>query len=565
LSGTFSSRTYNFTTLLGRSSFPDYTTRNVVIPKFQRGYSWEKSHVATFWEDLWDFHENAGAEDTYFLGPVVILPEIGQITILDGQQRLATATILFSVIRDIARQKGGQKGADFARDIQRDLIQIDADEEGIYAFTPSELDKAYFQNRIQNDPPNDSEKSAIRSHRLILQARNFIHAEVEGKITGKTATEIVGILKNLKASVAEKIKLVIIDVSSEEEAYQIFETLNDRGLRLSVPDLLLNHLMKSADNGPQRDQIRKYWDSVVEVTSTRKVSTFLRHMWVSLYGDVKSQGLFREIRQKLKQDGTKSISFAKQAADECSYYELIISCNAAALKKSEPHVQALVKSLREDKALPALLSGIQCLTANDYEKLSKCIVALVVRYSVICNLNPSALEDTLYKIARQIRQGKDKGNASSTILNNAKKELKKINPDDSSLSKGLEELYLNKAKAKYLLTEIANKMQSPAKVVKMDKTSIEHIYPENAELKEWPDKNILDPYIWHIGNLTMLEPKINKTIGNKAFSDKTPEFLKSEIDMANNIPGSYGKWNEANIVARAKTLAKVVKQIWRVV
>ena len=111
MSSTFSSRTYNFITLLGRSSFPDYTTKKVVIPKFQRGYSWEKSHVATFWEDVWEFHESSGKDDTYFLGPVVILPETGHITVLDGQQRLVTATILFSTIRDLLRQKGGQKGA----------------------------------------------------------------------------------------------------------------------------------------------------------------------------------------------------------------------------------------------------------------------------------------------------------------------------------------------------------------------------------------------------------------------------------------------------------------------
>lgn len=563
MSATFSSRTYNFNTLLGRSSFPDYTTKRVEIPPFQRGFSWEKSHVATFWEDIWKFHEQSGRDDTYFLGPIVILPESDHITVLDGQQRLATATILFGGIRDLARRKGGQKGSDLARDIQRDLILVDEDNE-IYALKPNELDRDFFENYVQFDPPQEDEKATVRSHRLIRQAKSFLNNALEEQFKRNSTSDLVSGLKALRTTLAERIKLVVIEVCSEEEAYQIFETLNDRGLRLSVPDLLLNFLMRSASNSSQREKVREYWNSIVETTGTRRVSTFLRHMWVSRYGDVKSQGLYREIRQHIKTKGVRSRTFAKECAEECAQYTNIIEVDIGALKRSEPHIKALVRNLSADKSYPILLSGIRSLSEDDYEKLCRYVVSLIIRHSLIANLNPSVLEDTLYMTARMIRDLKENKRNSSTILAKAKAKLKEINPKRTQIRQGLADVHLTKKQAQYVLAEIANKLQSNTKAVAMAKTSIEHIFPEHAKKDDWTDYEALNPLVWHIGNLTLLEPKINKEIGNKPFEDKLTRYTDSEIEMTKAVATKYTEWSSENVMKRAASLAKFIDQIWQI-
>lgn len=563
MSGTFNSRTYNFTTILGRSSFPDYTPKQAVIPAFQRGYSWEKSHVATFWEDVWEFHEQSGSNDTYFLGPIVILPEDSHINILDGQQRLATATILFAGIRDLARQKGGQKGGDLARDVQRDIILVDEDNE-LFSLKPNDLDRDFFENHVQVDPPVGDNKAIIRSHRLIKQAKTFLSDSLAEKFKGKSAHDLVAELKKFKTTLAERIKLVVIEVKSEEEAYQIFETLNDRGLRLSVPDLLLNFLMRSSKNSSQRDKVREDWNSIIQTTGTRRVSTFLRHMWVSQFGDVKSQGLYREIRKHIEKEGITSRSFAKNCAEECTFYTNIIEVDGSVLKTAEPYVKALVKNLSADKAYPLLLSGLQCLSESDYAKLCNSIVALVLRHSLIANLNPSALEDTLYGVARMIRDLKSKGKTSATILHKAKVALKTIDPKRSQLSQGLADVYLTKSQAQYVMREIGNKLQSGTRAVEMGKTSIEHIFPEHAKKAEWPNYDSMQPLIWHIGNLSLLEPKINKDVGNKSFKEKLGKYPGSEIVMTKAIAGKYTEWNEYNVKKRAISLVKTIDQIWKI-
>lgn len=563
MSSTFSSRTYNFNTLLGRSSFPDYTTKQVAVPRFQRGFSWQKSHVATFWEDVLDFHNKGGSKDTYFLGPIVILPGDESIGVLDGQQRLATATILLAAIRDMARQKGGQKGADLARDIQRDNILVD-DEEERFALILSEHDKLYFESHIQTDPPALDQSAKVRSHRLIRQAANFLRTSLQELFEDNTSAELVQNLKKLKTTVVERLKLVVIEVESEEEAYQIFETLNDRGLRLSTPDLLLNYLMQTAKNDSERDKVYKHWAAVLETVGTDKVSTFLRHMWVSRYGDVKSQGLYREIRSKVKDSVQTSSSFAKECADECSKYYNIVQVKKEALKRAEQPVRALVKHLNADKAFPALLSGLNCLDENEFEKLSNHLVSIVVRHSLIANLNPSVLEDTLYAVARMIRDKKDSGSSSKKILQEVKRLLQKIDPTKDQIRNGLGEVFLNQKQSQYILNEIGNQIQSKTKAIELAKTSVEHIFPQNAENSDWPNYKSLAEMIWHLGNLTLLEPKINKDLGNIGFTEKKKFYAKSEVTMNNALAAINEEWSEDSIKERAVGFLNHVEAAWRI-
>jgi uncharacterized protein with ParB-like and HNH nuclease domain len=144
---------YTIGSLLGR-----YERRRVILPPFQRSYSWEKSQLNQFWDDLVLFEkEFAKAPQTasYFLGPIVVMQQEDHIELLDGQQRLATATISLGAMRDAARaldKTGSTKGADLARDIQRELLEKDTDPVS-YSLTLGQLDEPFFVKAIKTDPP----------------------------------------------------------------------------------------------------------------------------------------------------------------------------------------------------------------------------------------------------------------------------------------------------------------------------------------------------------------------------------------------------------------------------
>lgn len=143
------------------------TRERVIVPAFQRGYMWKKKHVEQFWRDVVRFQTRRsikGNPDKYFLGPIVTLrsADDNAIKVLDGQQRLATATILFSAMRDCARTLHASTlhapANSFADQVQSMLI----DKEGVgYSLELGDTDKSYFRETIQADPPTaKKQKSA---------------------------------------------------------------------------------------------------------------------------------------------------------------------------------------------------------------------------------------------------------------------------------------------------------------------------------------------------------------------------------------------------------------------
>jgi len=83
------------------------TSPKIEVPEWQRSYSWEMAQVETFWQDLITFSEQYPEKnivgEEYFLGSIVLVVGGPTNLLLDGQQRLATATILLSVLRDSRR------------------------------------------------------------------------------------------------------------------------------------------------------------------------------------------------------------------------------------------------------------------------------------------------------------------------------------------------------------------------------------------------------------------------------------------------------------------------------
>jgi len=563
MQSSFVSTTWNVTALLGRSSYPSLAAQQVIVPPFQRGFSWEKKHISTFWDDFESFHENVdkkGAPDTYFLGPIVILPEADHITLLDGQQRLVTLTITIAAIRDIARQVGGQAGGDLARDLHRDYLMVDEDA-GEWALTLGDLDGDYFRTNVQEDPPSGSVNPTVRSHRLIRQAKTYLVNAVESRTASLGSQDAVKALKKLAKTATSRLMLVAIQVQSEEEAFVIFETLNDRGLRLAVPDLVLNHLMRSAPTTPSRNAIRSHWNDVTENIGFGKVNTFIRHLWVSYYGDVKSQGLYREIRERLAADKIKSLDFAATCALESSQYAAIHVADATVLgKDAVPHVVA-IRQLRDDRPLPLLLSGLSVLDETQFVRLARCAIAVLVRHSLLAKLNPLELETAFYKAARELRSGS--GASSKAALKPALEILQKINPADVTIATAVGNgVHLNKSQAVYILKELARVRQSPTKAIKLDRVSLEHIFPQNATPVDWLQHAELVPHVWNLGNLTLIEPKYNKDCGNEVYASKCPYYSKSEILLTNDIPAKWQDWDAQAIGDRATSLTGLIKQAW---
>jgi hypothetical protein len=92
----------------------------------------------------------------------------------------------------------------------------------------------------------------------------------------------------------------------------VFETLNDRGIGLSTPDLLRNLLLRRAPDEDTRKRIVAAWQTVLAINEEASVDEFIRHYWVSHRGDVKARKLYREIKDKVINENIESLALRRR-------------------------------------------------------------------------------------------------------------------------------------------------------------------------------------------------------------------------------------------------------------
>jgi len=96
----------------------------------------------------------------------------------------------------------------------------------------------------------------------------------------------------------------------------------------------------------------------------------------------------------------------------------------------------------------------------------------------------------------------------------------------------------------------------------MDKANVEHIFPQNAGA-DWPNRTALEPFIWHVGNLTILGNRLNAKAQNKSFPNKCKEhYSRSEVAITKDLL-KVTTWDEAAIRARAQDLSDIALEVWK--
>ena len=148
------------------------------------------------------------------------------------------------------------------------------------------------------------------------------------------------VLKEIKQTIVSDLIMARIPVNSKKRDLQIFTTLNDCGLRLSPPDLLLSYLMKNATEA-ERPSIRGVWTQMLQKMGTHDIDGFLRARWVSRYGDLKDE-LFDALKDHIEKNRVNSLVFAKECLDECDDYMALMMADESEIPKEALHfVRAL--------------------------------------------------------------------------------------------------------------------------------------------------------------------------------------------------------------------------------
>lgn len=566
----------------GDESIEDVMRRNTTfqVPQFQRDYSWDEDQINDLWQDIL---ETKDKKELHFLGAFVFKEDEDITEIIDGQQRLATLTIILAVIRDLYKELQYQSLAS-SIDTGYILKEIDPVTEKIDGkLVLNEHDSIFFKKFIQDsdltfsDRKNDYEtniKDFTSSNRLIFENYTFFRREIEEKIFQiKNLEEKKVWLGNLQNCILKKLVVIVARVKDEEQAIHVFETLNARGLELSIADLLKNYLfLRVIQNKTLKEQISQEWNEMFDSLEKKDVPIehFLRHYILSKYGIVRKKELYRKLKSLIRQENVSD--FISDLKNEANIYANLVRPIKRYWWNNKGIVYWLdnIRMLSVRQVLPLLLSAKHKLH-NDlqFKKLVRACFVLSFRYSTICRKNPNDYEKFYSGIAIEVRNS-DRTNAEEII-----EKLKSLDPTEEEFRIRFNSVQVRKANVvSYILKEINDYLQETSGTHELEvrtnpeDVNLEHILPKTLN-SEW-QKYVLENNIDHIGilnrlgNLTLIDSSLNMGAGNDFFTVKRDKFYKNSELLINKDLKSIKKWDTDSVVERQKKLADIACQIWNI-
>lgn len=560
--------------------------RKYIIPRFQREYSWENEELITLWDDLIDnliFNKNEKEiqVNEYFIGSLVLIGDEDDPTnieraIVDGQQRLITFTIIFSVLAQIFKAQNELKLADV---VHSNIIGEDNNGKKLTK-VEAETPKPFFQYRIQMKdidftqiPKSNEEKRILNAYNFFakkLEYENYIK-DLENKFNIKEMNYIE-ILKIFRDQVLN-CKVVYVTVKSFEDAYMIFEVLNAKGKNLSPVDIIKNSLFSIlTDNAPLDDAFVR-WEKIrknINSSKNDELLMFYRHFWLSKHKFSTNKKLVNDFNKEIKRTKKEYKNFLTDLEKASIDYVKISNPKISDWVQTEKikifyyldayktfgvtQIRSLLLSLMEIR-LKRKISHKLFLEILDFLEYFHFI------FTAICSSRPSGLERKYSKFAIKFKECKD-NNDCRCITKKLKADFMELLPDFETFSNSIKNIQYtsdndnDKKIVQYILQKIETHLTSYGVGMPVIFT-IEHILPESTK----------KAYVGFLGNLLPLEDKLNSDLKDKNFEYKIKKYPESQFKSVKNFVKKYeesSNWNEKEIISRTKEISSLLYyDIWR--
>lgn len=532
-----------------------YSLKELFADKFevdfyQREYVWQKKQLEDLISDLvGEFLKNYKDGDTtkvveqynpYFMGEIIVSQSNNKNFIIDGQQRITTFTLLliwivkrFDLLQDFPKSdieqiiyKNHYGTLEFNLDIeQRKECMLSLFKNGDYA--PSDKDRRYTQN--------------------IVDRYNDITECFDDRINKNN-------IINFAYWLTEKIMFSKVWTNSDEFAYVIFETMNDRGLSLTQVEMLRSYLLANIDEQNRDDSTKKFDEMVVclkgiKLSSNSKAEfEFFKIYFRGHYAKDFSQGnlcsdfvrigkeFHRWVRDNSKVLGLEKSSDYIEFISKIDYfakqYEKINSLIAS--RDTQKYLYLIVNNDYTFTLQPALI--LSAITFNDSDKIVEQKIKIVSKYlssvltSRVWNLkmiSQSSMEAPIYALCKEIRNMQV--NELQTFLDSNPYSL--IIKLESSPTLNQQ----NKSKIKVLLaliTEIVAKhSKNPDYVLNKPNIEVEHILANHFEQHNDEFKNEIEfsNARNNIGDLLLLPKGFNASYNDKPYNIKVEQYFEQNI------------------------------------
>lgn len=555
-------------------------SERLAVPPYQRSYSWRtredlrlasvssQVQVVDFWTDLRTSYSNKSA---YFLGTVVLAPDpdgSGRKLVIDGQQRLATASLLLSAVRDHLRQ-GGEDAS--ANSVQHEYLaqfdrQAKAERPKLVLNTD---DRDYYTRTIIQSERGVVPKNA--SQQLIEEAYAYLAGQV-GEFSHQFGSAWDSKLNDFIDWMDNQVQVISISVSDEGDAYTIFETLNDRGADLTIADLLKNYLFKHGGN--RIDEVRDNWTvTLSNLTSTASsgniaFGTFARHLLSSREGLVRQRDVYGRMKRSVT-NVEQAVAFSLDLRDSSEVYRSLMDADSDYWTRF-PDTQrvtaavSVLADLKIERYRPMVLAALDTFATTEASIFLLSLLNWSIRMLCVGRLGGGVSEAAFCDAAKEIRDGSVKSSAELLRLT----RLETLIPTDTVFRAAFREWSPPTQISRYLLRALeleARGEEEPELIVNtnVDQVNLEHILPKNSTRTDWPQytRDEARLFVGRLGNHCLLQKGPNGRLGNKPWSTKKPVFANSSLLLTRELCDQED-WTKEAIVARQEKLADMAIKVW---
>jgi len=528
---------------------------NYGIDYYQREYKWGSKQLSELLNDLTSrFLENYSDGDSakdvasyghYFLGSIVVSKNNEARHIVDGQQRLTSLTLLLIYLNNLQRDLGQKV------DIQN---LIYADDFGEMKFKLSVGERNACMEALYNQQPFDPDGKSESVQNLYAR-----YSELDDLFPDELKTDLVPLfIYWLK----EKVQLVEITAYADEDAYTIFETMNDRGLSLSPTDMLKGYLLANIDNADKRaeanDLIKKWLRKFAEYGKDTESDFFKAWLRSQYANKIRERKKFakpqdfdligteyhRWVRNNCSQIGLNaSDDFYQWVIRDLDYFAQIFIKLLNAANNRTPKLESVLFN-----ADHGFTQQHQLLMApidpDDSQELSLQKAGVVADF-LDCWLNRrlwnfksnsySSMQYTVFILGKEIRR-KSLAELRQHLEDKLLAEMQHTDFNNAT--------YLNQWSAKSIHRQLARftdwlEQQAGLQgryqeyIVRSGKNAyeIEHIWANHYQrhLSEFPQQKEFDSWRNMIGGLILLPKKVNASLNDAVYADKLPHYIKENI------------------------------------
>ena len=541
------------------------------IPAYQRPYSWGTDQAKTLLSDLlaastsFNVGMSASLITPYFLGSIVVIKQENQpeAQIIDGQQRLTTLALLISALRTLFLDANSKAAF-------RELV-LEQGNALVGTHDRCRLvlrgrDHSFFEANFLRHPTMDH-LSGLIAGKLSDPQKHL--AENAQALLGELSKLDPARRDTLAAFLLQHTYLVIVSTASLESAFRIFSVLNDRGLDLTVADILKSEIIGRIPSSAQDAYVKKWEDAEVELGTQR---------FAELFSHIRMIHDRRKLRTTVLEGFRAAVPLTNPGAfidDELlpladamqAIFQADYECTDPAVEKQANQALRWLLRIGDQDWMPVAL---RLLThyANTPSVIATKLVGLE-KLAALLWLNRFDINSRIERygnILEEIANDKSKTAVLPSLLaTTAEKQTAAsvIGGDVYNLSPA--------PKRTFVLLRLDAALSSGEASYDFDTITVEHVLPQTPDanslwMQWWPDPLVRESAVHQLGNLALLNRRQNSAALNWEFTVKKQKYYQkktgcSPFQITSRVlketdwtPAVFGRH-------QAETVAKL-KEIW---